>query len=360
MVPSTKLESWYRGGQNGPKSEPSKAKNSTKAPRAGNSWWKQLADKASVGQPLLPPSRPTSRPISRPIKISPPTLITYPIENRPRESTSLIAKSPMINTQNLGSVSEALHSSPTHVWPDSRAIEPPRSSKETKRQNRKFVICERDDNDYVIIKGPTPPTDLPVESQEERTPPTHEFQEFPSFRSSEADEEEGDEQTVDPTIPIIRVIPPPEGDVNQIEDEERLSVEVAYKSLLKKCNGEIRMLRKLLPLAFIVSETEGIKLDKTEKLAEALQEIIDDRRRLAKLLPLAAILCKDQGINLDPKAFKSFPRALNQVFKDRDDARFEAQYNKREKERLERRVNRLEKELADLRHDGDEEDYIRP
>ncbi|KAJ8129625.1 hypothetical protein O1611_g4006 [Lasiodiplodia mahajangana] len=358
MAPITKFESWYRSLRNKSGGGSSKSKHDNEHLGVGNTWWKNLADTVSLEQPTLPPSRS----ISRPIKISAPYPISYPVEKLGEPALPAQPKSPRINPQNLGSANEALNSHSVGTWHDTLAEEPVKSNRETKNQHRRFVICERDDDDYILLKGPEPSVDLPVERSQEHAPQTKasnkaEFQEFPKFRNSKTSEERV-EQPVDRMIPTIELVPPPEGDIDQVLDPRFLSIEGAYRNLLKDSNKEIRRLKRLLPLAWLVAEAEGIDIKNTTALAVTLEEIIADRDRLLRLIPLADMLCKDQGINFDTEAFEALPRALEKALKDRDAARFAAQHNRRAAERLERRIGRLEKELSDLRYDG-EEDYIR-
>ncbi|KAI0103715.1 hypothetical protein GGR51DRAFT_561647 [Nemania sp. FL0031] len=357
MAPITKIDSWYRSLRNKSGGEPSKFKYDNEHLGVGNTWWKNLADTVSIGQSTSTPARSFSRPV-----ISAPTLIPYyPTETLEELALPTAPKSPRINPQNLGSANEALRSNPIHTSHDRLAKDPTKSNEEIKKQRRRFVLCERDEDDYVLLKGPNPSADSPVERSKEYLPLANssdktEFQEFPRFRSSETNE--GIEQNISRTVPTIELIPPPEGDVDQILDPRLLSVEAAYRKLLKDTNKEMRKYKRLVPLAWLIAEAENIDIRNTEALVATLKEIIADNERLRRLVPLAEVLCIDQGINLDTDIFEALPRALEKALKDRDTAKFAAQHNRRAAERLERRVDRLEKELADLRYDG-EEDYIR-
>ncbi|KAI1156688.1 hypothetical protein F4825DRAFT_446163 [Nemania diffusa] len=278
--------------------------------------------------------------------------ISHPIQNAIEHTLLSAPKSPKIDSQNLGSANEALHSHPTGMWFDNS----PQSNKEIKKQHRKLVICERDEDDYVLIRPSRPSTSLLAEPQRGHVFPMEAeawFQEFPQFENSKTNEERV-EQIADRTTPTIRITSPPEGDV----DQTFLSADDALKILLKNSDRENRRLQHLRPLALLIAEHEGIDVRDTTALVTGLQKIIDDRKQLSKLIPLANMLCQDQGINLSAEAFDSLPRALDQILKERRAAKFAAQYNKRAKQSLECRVNRLEAQLSEIRYDGDE-DYIR-
>jgi hypothetical protein len=385
MAPSKNLESWVHSRQNGSEGKSSRRVSATSQHRpvithasrgdthnskqnnerpsnfqqpieggARNAWWKHLADKVSVEQSRTS-RQPRPRLIGPPIQTGSSSLTPQPMQKAFESALFAVPTSPKIDRRNLGSAAEALHSHPTSTWFESSGFL--QSNMGIKKQHRKVAICERDEDDYVLIQPSELSTDLLAEHRQGRMLPREArgtSQEFPQFRSSGTNEKERVEQTVGSTIPIITLTSPPEGDIDQV-DSTFLSVKEAYEILLKRSNKEIRRLR---PLAWLVAETEGINIRNTTALVEALEEIINDREKLSKLLPLAAALCKDQGIDLNAEAFESLPRVLDQVLKERREAKFAALHNKRAKHSLECRVSRLEAQLSELRYDGDE-DYIR-
>ncbi|TGJ85973.1 hypothetical protein E0Z10_g2808 [Xylaria hypoxylon] len=290
-----------------------------------------LTDKISIGQPLPLSGRPPPEPMRTPSRLS---FISFP-QYTAQESRAM-SNSPQINPHNLDLAHEALHShpgSPQH--PGS-----PRSHKAIKAQNRKFAIYGDQ-----FFSAKTPGVML---------------EQFPGSDSCETN---GGEQSVvkavDSAIPIIRLIPPPEGNVQQIDKwRRRLSTSDAYKSLHGKSERENRMLRRLLPLAWLTAEAEGTETNDASVLVEALKDIIEDRKRLTDLLPLAAALCAEQGIKFNTDAFETLPRTLDKVLADVKRAKYAAGHHKRARKELERRVSQLESELSRCRYGGDE-DYVR-
>ncbi|KAI1163682.1 hypothetical protein F5B18DRAFT_671937 [Nemania serpens] len=285
---------------------------------------KQLIDKTGIARPVgsqaVPPSAEELRKLS---------LLTVP-------------KPPRIDTQNLGTANEGLHSHPTDTL-----LETYHSDKEIKKWHRKLVICERDNEDYTLLNGPVPSKDIFGKRRQGN-----------GFRKpdyAEENVEESVKKATDCTIPAIRLVPPPEGDV---EPSRSLAVDEAYKILFRRSERENRSLRGLIPLAWLLAEAEGIDIHDTAALVEALEGIIKDRQRLLDLLPLAATLCADQGIDPETGTLETLPRVLDRVLKDREAAKFAAGHAKRAKLKLERRVIQLENKLSDFRC-GDEEDYMR-
>ncbi|GAW25129.1 hypothetical protein SAMD00023353_0200070 [Rosellinia necatrix] len=312
----------------------------------GNTRGKQLIDKANIRQPTPGPIRQHTG-----------SGFTFSLPQVPTP--------PKVDRRNLGSKDDALHSHPV----GNRALESPRSDNKIKGKHRKFVICETDDDDDCIsLKGPDSPTDSVAKRRQGHVFSMKtleaEFQEFPRPESWKGKETENHtHQTAKHTIPVIKLTPPPEGDIDQV-DPSLLTVDKAYKTLLRKAEREARSLKRLVPLAWLTAEAKGIDINNTSALAEALRDIIEDRDRLSNLLPLAVTLCADQGITFDTNAFEALPQALEKVLSDRRRAKFAAEYNKREKQKLERRVNQLENRLSsfyDSKDEGEEEEenYIR-
>jgi hypothetical protein len=237
------------------------------------------------------------------------------------------------------------------------------SNKATKARHRKFVIFERDD-EQILLKEPKPLPDSSTARRRGRVFSTanmgSSLHQFPNFNTEQANQEGQEAQKpVECGIPTIRLSPPKEGDIQQVQTKT-LSVDHAYKILHLESERENRRLRRfkdLQSLAWLISEAEGIELSDTAALAEALRDIIEDRQKLGNLLPLAVTLCEDQGIEFETEAFDALPLALDKVLADRDRAQYVAGHHKRARQRLERRVKQLESELSLL--DGGEEDYIR-
>ncbi|KAI0539266.1 hypothetical protein GGR58DRAFT_524801 [Xylaria digitata] len=234
-----------------------------------------------------------------------------------------------------------------------------RSGKKIKAQNRKFVILQRQDDDGILLKGPEPSED---EHQQDRIFSSKSWRAvLERFRGSSSEKAE---ETADTVIPMIRLTPPPEGNVNMEENSQKERVDIrhlstihAYKALHKDSEQENKMLRRLLPLVRLIVEAERLQNYDAAALENALKIIIEDRDRLTNIFPLATILCADQGIELDPDALDTLPQVLNRVLIDAKRAKHAAGYHKRARKELECRVSRLEGDLTRLRHGGDE-DYI--
>ncbi|KAI1103907.1 hypothetical protein F4804DRAFT_332840 [Jackrogersella minutella] len=168
-------------------------------------------------------------------------------------------------------------------------------------------------------------------------------------------------KTEDSHIPNITITKPSD-DGNEPTHNERpqnlLSVDHCYKALLQNQKREIRglnnALRYLLPLAWLISEAEGIDPDDAIALEDALKRILADRKKLFDLFPLARILAEDQKVDVND--FKTLPRALRNVLYDRDNAKKVAEYHKMVSKRLEGRLAHLRGEEND---DEDDEEYIR-
>ncbi|KAI0173344.1 hypothetical protein GGR52DRAFT_590488 [Hypoxylon sp. FL1284] len=134
-----------------------------------------------------------------------------------------------------------------------------------------------------------------------------------------------------------------------------LDVNYCYKVISIKQERELKMLKRhLLPLAYLVAETENIDVNDVGLLEESLRSIIADREKLLDLYPLAHLLAQDQ--EMDPEDFGALPQALENVLDDRDNAKRLARYHRATKEKLERRVARMEAEM-DRYQDG--ENYVR-
>ncbi|KAI1109177.1 hypothetical protein F5Y14DRAFT_456310 [Nemania sp. NC0429] len=297
---------------------------------AGNTLAKQLIDKSDIVRPVR------IHAAVHPIPAS--------IEELRKLGPLTIPKQPRIDKRNLGTANEALHSHPTD-----RLLAQHKSNKEIKNWHRKLVIYG-DDSDRIMLKAPDLPKDLCGERQREdgcRRP-----------EEAERNFEERVGGTIRQTIPAIRLVPPPEGDVEPLESRF-LAVDGAYKVLYRRSERENRGLSGLRPLAFLLAEAEGIDPRDTAALLEALEGMIEDRQRLRYLLPVAATLCEDQGIDFETEALENLPRALDKVLKERETARSAARHEKRAKQRLERRVLELDNKLSSLRCDEEEEDYIR-
>ncbi|KAI0908899.1 hypothetical protein F4823DRAFT_639579 [Ustulina deusta] len=321
--------------------------------RTGNDGDKYFADRASIEQPSPLPGTPHPY-LPRP---------SANLDSSPQESRGFtIPKSPQIDPRNLGSENEALHS---HPCLEGLTWDSTQSDKETKAWNRKFVIYGRGDADHIILKGPEHSETLvterprsPIFSSKARDA-TLEL--FPSPESWETNGEKIVEEPADSAIPAIQLNPPAEGDTQKV-DTGHLCVNRAYKDLHEKSERENRklngQLRRLLPLASLLSEAEGIDIEDTQALKEALRDIIEDNRRLTNLWPLAVTLSADQGIELNTDEFGALHHALEKALADVKRAKFAAGHHKRIRKSLECRVRRLENELSSLRYAGDE-DYIR-
>ncbi|KAI3323568.1 hypothetical protein HD806DRAFT_522711 [Xylariaceae sp. AK1471] len=332
----------------------------------GKSRAKQLIDKASIGQPMPLLPQPPPRPARPSIEQGPASFLTYPVVELSRPvllNDGLPAKptSPRIDPRHLGSVDEALHSHPTQGLLENLAGRClPKSDKSIKSRHRKFVICERDDDEQIFLREPKPSPDLLTERRRGRVFSTvgtegslHQFPNPDTWKTNQ--EDQGAEKLIECGVPTIKLSPPEEGDVQQVEPNN-LSVGHAYKILHHDAEREVRRLRRLKglqPLAWLIAEAEGIDPNDTAALAEALRDIIEDRYKLNNLLPLAVTLCVDQGIEFDNKAFQELPQALEKILADRDRAQYVAGHHKRARQKLECRVKQLESELR-LRDAGNE------
>ncbi|KAI0506126.1 hypothetical protein F5B22DRAFT_651061 [Xylaria bambusicola] len=302
---------------------------------AGTTRNQSLVDQPIVGWPL--PSR------SSHVLDSPPTGIL---------------NSSQIDPRNLGSAKEALHSHPTRIWVEDKAHGFTENDKGTKVQNRKFVICERGHDGHMVIKRPGQPAVAVSKAQGAV------LDQILGLGGQEAIEDINISKAGTSAMPSIQVTPPSEGS-GQIMETDHLCVNNAYRELHEKSKKEIRLvkwqLKRVVPLAYLISEAEGIDINNTTALKEKLEWIIEDSRMLEKLLPLITTLCEDQRIEFNEDALKILPRALQKVLYDAREtnrARFVAGHHKRARHALEGRVRRLESELSRLRYTG-EEDYIR-
>ncbi|KAK5624498.1 hypothetical protein RRF57_000214 [Xylaria bambusicola] len=285
-------------------------------------------------------------------------VVEWPLPSRPLSSSHALDSPPQIDSRNLGSAKEALHSHPTRLWVEDKARGFTGNDKDTKVQNRKFVICEREYDGHMVIKRPGHPAVAASKSQGAI------LEQILGLGSGETIEDRTVSKPGDPAIPTIQITPPSEGSV-KTEKTDHICANSAYKDLHRKSEKENRLLKRQLkrvvPLAYLVSEAEGIDINNTTALKEKLEWIIEDSRMLEKLLPLITTLCDDQRIELNIKTLEILPRALQHVLSDAKEtkrARFVAGHHKRARQALESRVRRLESEISRLRYTG-EEDYIR-
>ncbi|KAI1823584.1 hypothetical protein F4861DRAFT_549572 [Xylaria intraflava] len=313
-----------------------------------------VADEAGIKQPAskqVPHRiRPCIERISGPILLNP----------RERPGGAPPFEPPVIDPRNLGSAREALHSHPIRQvsLTKRRILE---GNQDTKNQNRKVVVCEKDDDSIVLI-SPRPPEDVLAKRRQGRIFPAHtretmlreaERQDSPGPAGRETKHEEKKVgKSPERVIPAIEVSPPSDDETHQA-DPGLLSVDDVYKSLYNEYKRENRSLardvRRLQPLAWLVSEAESININDTAALAEALRGIIEDRQMLMKILPLAITLCADQGIEFNDAAFEALPEALDKVLHDRERARHAAAHHIRAKYILRSRVDQLESELLELK-----------
>ncbi|KAI2628932.1 hypothetical protein GGS21DRAFT_229647 [Xylaria nigripes] len=315
---------------------------------------KQLIDEASIVQPAS--KQPLARRIRPPTERMPASTPPHPAQ---APWTSFPPEPPKIDRRNLGSLREALHSHPvTQVSSAQRSSVA--GDDDTKAQHRKYVICETDEDDSVLLMRPKGSVDPSTDRRQGRVFATERWeiglQEILRPESwSSIEEEKGKEKPSEPTIPTIKVSPPSDGETQPVSPG-LLTVDSTYKILHKKSKKEnrhlSRRLQSLQPLAWLVSEAEGIDVNDTVRLAEALRTIIDDRQMLINTLPLAVTLCADQGIEFNDDAFEALPQALDKVLFDREQARIAASHHKKARKLLESRVNQLESELLRSRHDG--------
>ncbi|GAW19981.1 hypothetical protein ANO14919_094750 [Xylariales sp. No.14919] len=307
-----------------------------------------LTDKTSIGQSLY------SGPPRTPARLS---LTSFPEYLAPKPTREMF-NSLQIGTHNLSSENQVLRSNSTPSSLESVAESPPQSDKVIKAQNRKFAIYERVDSRSILLRGPEPLKDLLARHPQGQIISTQAWratlERLPSSDTRETNKESKIEEIGDYAIPVIRLTPPPEGDVQQV-DLWRLSTNDAYKSLYEKSERENRTLKRILPLVWLTAEAEGLDTYDAVTLEYTLRGIIEDRQRL---LPLAAILCADQGIEFDTEAFEALPSALEKILKDAERAKFAAGHHKRARKQLESRMGRLENELLRFRNDVDE-DYVR-
>ncbi|KAI1176676.1 hypothetical protein F4777DRAFT_597257 [Nemania sp. FL0916] len=130
----------------------------------------------------------------------------------------------------------------------------------------------------------------------------------------------------------------------------------AYEQLLVRSSMKISHLRPLRQLAYLVAESEGVDVNKTPEVVEALEKMITDRRRLSSLIPLAETLCEDQGIEFNSVKLGELPQILAKVFEDRDAAKFAAESARKS---MERQRLQLEHELTNWQFSTDsDEEYI--
>lgn len=314
-------------------------------------------------KPILPSIPESSRIDIRNLSTRDERPHSYPVRGVADPILPTASSSSRFTIQNLGTTDEGLHSHPIRGV----AMASPSIDEDTKSENRMTAICETK-GDYVLMQGRRPSSDVIAERRRggvfSLEALEKEFQKFPHpgiWKKNNKGNK--DKPIAEPVIPAIRIVAPPEGDVEQV-DKTLLSVDQAYKNLHRKSERENRSLKRLIPLAVLVAETESIDINNTQALVEALRSIIDDRQTLAKLVPLAVTISTDQGIDFDFDRLEELEQALDNILDEKQRAVFSAEYNKRAKTRLERRVRELEQKLSSLRRndekkDDDEEDYIR-
>ncbi|KAI1307815.1 hypothetical protein F5Y03DRAFT_393882 [Xylaria venustula] len=230
-----------------------------------------------------------------------------------------MSNSPRINTHNLGSANEALHSHPITKHEAEKIV-----------RNRDFIIYESENDGHIILKGTKDSRDLSAErptfSEVIRDAALTES----SDRKNLEDEEKTGEKPTDTAVPIIHLAPPPEGDVQQV-DTGHLCINVAYRDLHQRSHVENRVLHHMV------------------------RDLKGEIELLKGLLPLATTLCVDQGIECDITKLGTLQPALETVLADFRRAKHAATHHKRRKKELEARVRELEGELADLRRARDED-----
>jgi len=314
---------------------------------------KTIIDKGDIGQPI--PLARGSRP-----------LVQYPVEGvrppvPPKDILANKLSPPAIDTRNLGTAHETFHSNPPL---GNLSIESSRYTRSRKSRNRKFVILERDEDEQVIIREPALLTDSVAGRRQgiifPKEAPENHIHELLSPEVMEVNHIDQGVNSVDrQSVPAVVISPPEEGNIPQTEPD-RLSVDYAYKILHRKAEKEVHKYARLLPLARLVSKTEKININDTTALAEALRKIVNERRELMDLLPLASMLCQEDGTKLDRGAFKALPEVLQKVLSERDRAQYVASHHKRAREILEARVSELERKLRSRRREEDvavESDY---
>ena len=301
----------------------------------------QLTDRAVIGWPLPLPETTTPLPVS---------------SSQGPGIAPKIPKSPQIDPRNLGSAKEALHSHPANV---STARSPLQNDKDTE-QNRKCVIYENPDG-RLIIRRPGRPTLFISKAQ------SAVLEQILSPESQQNSEERKAEKTDKPTIPTIQVTRSSGENVQDEAETEHICENTAYKDLYKNSQRNVRALKRqvkrVVPLAFLVSDAEDVDIEDTTGLIEKLEWIIEDSKTLVKVLPLITALCEDQRIKFDEDALRILPRVLEKVLADSREtrrARQAAGHYKRAKKALECRMKRMEDELARLRYSGEEEYIYNP
>ncbi|KAI1431628.1 hypothetical protein GGR50DRAFT_55669 [Xylaria sp. CBS 124048] len=313
---------------------------------------KPLIDQTSVKPPVLAQMparriRPSTKQISAPIPL------------RPAEgpSSSSAYEAPIIDPKNLGVPWEALGSHPIKESLSSRSnIQDGQDTKaqdietqDTKAKRRKYIVCEKDADDSIVLINREPPVatvDRIAERRKGRVFSTKNWQKQLEELSHSASEEtneagQGAKAPFEGTIPTIELSPPSDDGNPQYVNPGLLSVDDTFKILYRSGKKENRSLKKhlhrLQPLAWLVSEAEGIDINNTAALAEALRDIIEDRQMLMSILPLAVTLCEDQGIDFNSKAFEALPQALDEVLNERDRAKYAVSHHQRVRQLLENR-----------------------
>ncbi|KAJ2988539.1 hypothetical protein NUW58_g3922 [Xylaria curta] len=355
MATDNSLRSRFNSRQNTVASEVSHHQSPVRTPRK----LPRRIDKASIGQPLNPVHVSGSRRTPPFIERAPGFYLPYQAEESREIVPPTVTEALNIDPRNLGQRDEALHSHPPYGWNKQLPEKPPRAGKEINNPNRTFVAYVNEDED-VILEELGHSTDPLLKRRwghvfSAKDTRLHQFPDPGSYEAEKA------KQTPDRPIPEIIVTPPSEGHATRV-DPSLLSVNNAFETLHLKSSKENRRLKyrlkklsHLVPLAWLLSEAEGIDINDTTALVNGLKLIIEDRQKLAGLVPLAATLCEDQGIDLSTVAFGALPQALDKVLNDAKKAKLAAAHHKRARKSHEARLRRLESELSCWNFDVDEE-----
>ncbi|KAI2472366.1 hypothetical protein F4781DRAFT_428336 [Annulohypoxylon bovei var. microspora] len=298
-------------------------------------------------------------------------------------------KNPGVQKQNLGNTREALRSHPVTPRSDTR------NKDISSQQGLKYSDNSRDSrvarSEAVRSQRtpvePQPAIDVKAKRMAEIKADRRKgrifldgtnLYEFPNPENWQGGDDNGDDGHIwedagfnDPYTPATNDRPVPEITVTQPTDDEEestqseeipqrlLAVEDCYKVLWQGQKKEIRGLREslryLVPLAWLIAESEGVDLNDMVALEGALKTIIADREKLFDLFPLAQVLADDQKVDIDD--FTALPRALKNVMSDRDSAKRMSDYHRMVRQRLEGRIAQLEKGRND--DTDDDEEYMR-
>ncbi|KAI0003161.1 hypothetical protein F4779DRAFT_634828 [Xylariaceae sp. FL0662B] len=318
---------------------------------------------------------------------------------------------PTIRKENLGTAKEALGSHPAATSLETMRREYPAerilTRSATKDRNRRTAVFRSSDSDGIVLLKPEISQERKLERRKGRVfqsgpmlTAIQEFQEFPNpetFDGQDDDQfwddaginddsevvvpepEDGDpEMTIIPrrqkldgnVVPELSITAPERDDDTKKVTMTRsgrpskplLDVDDAYERLYHRQEKEVRRLKYLAPLAWMVADAEGIEPTDIDALASALQNIINDNTKLWNLWPLAVTLAEDQNLDLDE--YQTFPQALQKVLDDRDSAKRAAYHHMTRQRQLEGRVRQMQRERQqhmerETYQYQDEEDYIR-